>query len=63
MCDAVEEPAVSRAFLEWYQRLLSMGARDTIVRLNSRVDVFREALPAAARLLDSALTEVAARSV
>jgi glycosyltransferase involved in cell wall biosynthesis/tetratricopeptide (TPR) repeat protein len=54
---AAEETATSRAFLEWYQRLVSAGANDTIVRLNSRVDSFRDSLPTAARLLDSALAE------
>ncbi len=55
--NAAEETAVSRAFIEWYQRLVSAGARETILRLNSRVDAFRESLPTAARLLDSALAE------
>jgi tetratricopeptide (TPR) repeat protein len=55
--DADEEAAASLAFLEWYKRLMHAGARDTVLRLNSRVDAFREALPTAARLLDSALAE------
>jgi len=59
--DTAEETAVSRAFLEWYQRLLSAGARETVVCLNSRVDAFRASLPTAARLLDSALAEAGKR--
>ena len=42
---------------EWYQRLISVGARETIVCLNSRVETFRESLPTAAHLLDSALAQ------
>lgn len=52
-----EELAASRAFVEWYQRLISAGAKDTIVRLNSRVNSLRNSLPTAASLLDSALAE------
>jgi tetratricopeptide (TPR) repeat protein len=55
--DAAEETAASRAFVEWYQRLLSVNASETLLRLNSRVDALREALPTAARLLETALAE------
>jgi hypothetical protein len=51
-----EEAATSQAFIEWYQRLISAGANQTVVRLNSRVDSFRDSLPTAARLLESALS-------
>jgi tetratricopeptide (TPR) repeat protein len=54
---AAEENATSRAFVEWYQRLISAGASETVIRLNSRVDALRESLPTAAQLLDSALAE------
>jgi hypothetical protein len=50
---------VSRAFLEWYQRLIHAGANETIVKLNSRLDALRESLPTAARLLDTAMAEAA----
>lgn len=57
--DNAEEIATSRAFLEWYQRLVNAGANDTVLKLNSRVDAFRGSLPTAAQLLDSALAEAA----
>jgi glycosyltransferase involved in cell wall biosynthesis/GT2 family glycosyltransferase/tetratricopeptide (TPR) repeat protein len=55
--DAGEEAATSRAFVQWYQRLLAFGVRQTIERLNSQLDAFRESLPTAAQVLDSALAE------
>jgi len=55
--DAAEEMAVSRAFLEWYKRLIQAGANQTILRLNARTEVFRGSLPTAAGLLDSAIAE------
>jgi glycosyltransferase involved in cell wall biosynthesis len=55
---ADEETATSQAFVEWYRRLISAGANETVGRLNSRVDALRDALPTAARLLDSAIAEV-----
>ncbi|MBC8094792.1 MAG: glycosyltransferase, partial [Akkermansiaceae bacterium] len=56
--DAAEETATSKAFVDWYQRLLNVGAQETLVCLNSRVEALRESLPTAASLLDSALAEV-----
>ena len=52
-----EETAVSRAFLEWYQRLITVGAQKTVLKLNSRLDALRESLPTAVRLLGSAMAE------
>jgi hypothetical protein len=59
LTSVAEEPAVSRAFIDWYRKLVTAGARDTLIRLNSRVDVLRPTLPTAARMLESALTEAA----
>ena len=39
------------------KRLVNAGAKETVIRLNSRVDALRTSLPTAARLLDSALAE------
>jgi tetratricopeptide (TPR) repeat protein len=54
---ADEERAVSRAFIEWYQRLVSVRADETILELNSRMETLRESLPTASRLLDEAMVE------
>jgi hypothetical protein len=53
--DPAEEAATSKAFVGWYQKLISARAEQTIVRVNSRVDALRGSLPTAAKLLDSAL--------
>jgi hypothetical protein len=55
--DAPEEAAVSRAFVEWYRRLVAAGAHDTVVRLNSRVEMLRPVLPLAAGILDGVNAE------
>jgi glycosyltransferase involved in cell wall biosynthesis/FMN phosphatase YigB (HAD superfamily)/Tfp pilus assembly protein PilF len=47
-----EEIVVSRAFMDWYRRLVSVGARNTVIGLNSRVEILRPILPAAAGILD-----------
>ena len=52
---SLEETAVSRAFVDWYRRLVTVGARDTIVHLNSRVDSLRPILPSAAVVLDGVI--------
>lgn len=55
-CEAEFGP-ISRAFIDWYQRCLAMRAQPLIVRLNERLELLRQALPAAAGMLASALTE------
>jgi glycosyltransferase involved in cell wall biosynthesis/Tfp pilus assembly protein PilF len=52
-----EEKEASRAFIEWYQRLISVGARETIDRVNSKLDSLRQSIPTAAGLLHAALQE------
>ncbi len=52
-----EETAVSRAFLDWYQRLIAAGARQTVLKLNARVAALRESLPTAARMIECAMRE------
>lgn len=49
--------ASNRAFLNWYKRLVTFGARDVIVRLNERVELLRAVLPEAARIVDSVVAE------
>jgi GT2 family glycosyltransferase/glycosyltransferase involved in cell wall biosynthesis len=53
--DAPEEAAVSRAFVDWYRRLVAAGAHDTVVHLNSRVEMLRPVLPLAAGVLDGVI--------
>ena len=53
--DQAEESAVSHAFVNWYRRLVTAGARDTIVRLNSQVETLRPVLPSAATVLDGVI--------
>ena len=55
--DNAEEIAVSRAFVEWYRRLVNAGAKDAVVILNARVDSLRAVLPTAARVLDAVVAE------
>ena len=52
LCGQDEETVVSRAFVDWYRRLVSVGARNAIIGLNSRVELLRPILPAAAGILD-----------
>jgi len=55
LCGQAEEPVVSRAFVDWYRRLVMAGAHDAIVGLNSRVETLRPILPAAAGVLDGVI--------
>jgi tetratricopeptide (TPR) repeat protein len=50
-----EEINVSRAFVDWYRRLVNAGARETILGLNSRVEGLRQILPSAAGVLDGVI--------
>jgi glycosyltransferase involved in cell wall biosynthesis/predicted Zn-dependent protease len=55
--EADDERAVSREFIQWYQRLVQAGAHSVVLSLNGRVEALRRRLPSAARLLDAALSE------
>ena len=55
--NAPEEAAVSRAFVDWYRQLVAAGAHDTVVHLNSRVEMLRPVLPVAAGILDGVNAE------
>ncbi|HUA69281.1 MAG TPA: glycosyltransferase [Candidatus Saccharimonadales bacterium] len=56
--DQTEETAVSRAFVNWYRRLVTVGARDTVFRLNSQVEILRPILPSAATVLDGVIANM-----
>jgi FkbM family methyltransferase len=56
--DEQEEVAISRAFIGWYRKLLTMKAQQTIVRLNEQTDKLSRALPGAAKILEATMAEV-----
>lgn len=47
----------SRAFIDWYQKCLAMHAQDIVERVNEKLDGLRAVLPAAAMMIEAALTE------
>ncbi len=53
----VDEPATSRAFIKWYQRLIAMRAYPVVQRLNERLESLFRPLPTAAAMLQKALAE------
>jgi len=55
----VDEPATSRAFIKWYQRLIAMRAYPVVQRLNARLENLSHTLPTAAAMLHKALAEPA----
>ncbi len=69
LCQAVESPtthapqdeemerAASRAFIEWYRKLLAAKANATVVRLNGQTDKLARALPTAAKILEAATAQ------
>jgi glycosyltransferase involved in cell wall biosynthesis/predicted Zn-dependent protease len=52
-----QEPAVSRAFMQWYRRLLSVNARGVLEAINGRLSDLEAMLPGAAKVLQAALRE------
>lgn len=52
-----DEPAVSREFLKWYQRLVESNAEPVLLRVNDRLPRLAQVLPTAARGLQAAITE------
>ena len=75
LCEAVESPtthapdegadelAASRAFIEWYQKLLAVRSASLTARVNEQLDKLSRALPTAAQMLEAALTETEAAEV
>jgi glycosyltransferase involved in cell wall biosynthesis/tetratricopeptide (TPR) repeat protein len=61
--DEASEPAASRAFIAWYQRLVAMRANIVVHRLNGQTDKLSRALPTAARMLEEALAQSEAQSI
>ena len=54
------EAAVSRAFIQWYRKLLAVKGQQTMVRLNGQTEKLGRALPLAARMLEAAMGEARA---
>jgi glycosyltransferase involved in cell wall biosynthesis/Tfp pilus assembly protein PilF len=52
-----QEPATSREFLAWYQKLIAMNAQKLIEEINERIGKLSRALPTAAGILEKALIE------
>ena len=69
LCETVEAPTThapqegqgetdtSRAFIEWYRKLLTAKANRTISQLNEQMDKLTRAVPSAVRMLEAAMTE------
>jgi glycosyltransferase involved in cell wall biosynthesis len=53
----VDEPATSRAFIKWYQKLIAMRAHRIVMQINDRLDEFSRTLPTAVGMLEKALAE------
>jgi hypothetical protein len=53
----VDEPATSRAFIKWYQKLIAMRAHKIVMQINDRLDEFSRTLPTAVGMLEKALAE------
>jgi glycosyltransferase involved in cell wall biosynthesis len=55
--EGADEQAASRAFIEWYQKLIAARASALTARLNEQLEKLARALPTAAQMLEAALTE------
>lgn len=53
-----DEPAVSRAFLEWYRRLIAFGAGETVQRLHDQLAALRQTLPGAAGVIAGVMAQL-----
>ncbi|HEX7569799.1 MAG TPA: glycosyltransferase [Verrucomicrobiae bacterium] len=55
--EGADELAASRAFIEWYQKLIAVRSPALVARVNEQLEKLARALPTAAQMLESALTE------
>jgi len=55
-----DEQSASRAFVEWYQKLIAVRAKLLIEAVNGRLDPLAQVLPSAAEMLRNALSEASA---
>jgi glycosyltransferase involved in cell wall biosynthesis/tetratricopeptide (TPR) repeat protein len=61
--DGPDESATSRAFIEWYKKLIALRAKTVVVRVNEQTEKLSRALPTAARMIETALAETQAVAV
>jgi GT2 family glycosyltransferase/Tfp pilus assembly protein PilF len=52
-----DELSVTRCFIEWYQRLISVRAHTVVEGVNARLEKLSHVLPTAAQMIESALAE------
>ena len=57
LANAAEESAVSRAFVDWYRKLVAADAAQTVAKINTCAEALRPTLPTAMKLLDAVLAE------
>jgi glycosyltransferase involved in cell wall biosynthesis/FMN phosphatase YigB (HAD superfamily)/tetratricopeptide (TPR) repeat protein len=55
--EGADELAASRAFIEWYQKLITVRSQALVARVNEQLEKLARALPTAAQMLESVLTE------
>jgi glycosyltransferase involved in cell wall biosynthesis/tetratricopeptide (TPR) repeat protein len=55
--DGPEESATSRAFIQWYKKLIALRAKTVVGRVNEQTEKLSRALPTAARMIETALAE------
>ena len=53
-----DEPAVSRAFLEWYRRLIAFGAGATVQRVHDQLGALNRSLPTAAGVVAGVMAQL-----
>jgi len=61
--DEAQELATSRAFIQWYQKLLAYRAGETMTGVNAQISKLGNALPTAAKILEAAMAEADAEAV
>jgi glycosyltransferase involved in cell wall biosynthesis/tetratricopeptide (TPR) repeat protein len=55
-----DESATSRAFIEWYKKLIALRVKTVVSRVNEQTEKLSRALPTAARMIEAALAETRA---
>ena len=58
--DGADESATSRAFIEWYKKLIALRVKTVVSRVNEQTEKLSRALPTAARMIEAALAETRA---
>jgi hypothetical protein len=61
--DNKDEIAASRAYVEWYRKLLAVRAQKTVARLMEHTNAVNESLPSAAKIVGAAIAEVGKETI